>query len=662
MARRQTNKELSEVVSKLTYSQEFRSFALTLHFTSAKAYDFVRKIFKTSLPHPRTLKHWYLRVNGDPGFTKEAFVALKRKADSSKQPILATFVIDVMLMNRRVEVDGNGSYGYVNVGTGLESDMSHEAREVLALSVTAINGHFSVPVAYFLTSIVTSEQRAELVKFGIEMAHDAGIKIVALSCEGSLGNLNMASQLGCNFEGGNVMFPHPVNKEPIVVVLDPSYLLEGLKRSLCDYKTLIYNDGNKVHWQYLKELEETRYLSKKLKEQFVDFQNARVKVKQATELFSPKIAEALQYCRKDLKLKAFKDSEPTETFVTLCSNVYDVFNSKNSYKNGLDKNNADQIFEFLSMATEYITDLKVTRRGIRHPVIRDPKKSLSFVAGIKQLYSSLIETNIIKSLPLYRLSHDHLKLHLWNIKMDAQCQIDSNPTPKKVIFAYKKLVMQMKVNKHKNPPLEQISIPLSTSPVDRINRLAGYDLRIEDKMENDPDLEETLEMLSSSNEVAVVQIAGYIVEQLIKKINCDVCVEALVTNNKSLNHLIIGQDKTSFLYPSLEVIKVCKITEMFLKGFDGQKSRQVVKGQVMMAKIMHQFVDTKIFDNISYHQVGEFPRSNHVTDLMKAVVERYARVHYKLKVKRETHGDVLARIKEAWLRPPGANPDPRPFF
>lgn len=655
MARRQTNKELSEVVSKLTYSPELRSFALTLHYISAKAYDYVRKAFKTSLPHPRTLKHWYVKVDGEPGFTKEAFIALKRKADASSQPILATLVTDVMDVSRCVEVDGK-LYGYIDMGTGLDSDMLPEAKEVLALSVTAINGHFKVPLAYFLTSNVTSMQRAELVKLGIEMVHDAGVKVVALSFDGSPDNVSMASQLGCNIEKGGVTFNHPVTNESIVVVLDPSNLLKYLRDALRNHETLIDKDGNKVQWKFLKQLNETMYLNKKLKYQYVDFRNARVKVKLAIELFSPKVAEALHYCRKDLDLEAYKESEPTQMFVTLCNTVYDVFNSINShvygYKNVLDKNNADQIFEFLNMACEYITNLKVNKGG---PVMRNPQKFVSFVAGIKKMYTSLIETNILESLPLYKLSHDHLKLFFWNIKVDARCKIDNEPTPKKVIFAYKKVVAQIKANnKCRNPPLEQISIHLSPSPVDRINRIAGQDLRKEDNIEDDLELEEVLEILSNNNEVAVVQIAGYIVQQLLKKIHCDVCVEALVTKKRTINNFIIAIDKTRLLYPSLDVVNICKTAEMFLKGFDGKKTRQMVKSEIMMAKIMCQFVDSKIFDDISYHQVGEFPESNHVTDLIKTIVERYARIHYRIRIKRETYKDILGQLKQIWSRPPGA--------
>lgn len=51
------------------YSPQLRSFALTLHFYSPRAYNFVRNTFDTCLPHTRTIEKWYQSINGQPGFT-----------------------------------------------------------------------------------------------------------------------------------------------------------------------------------------------------------------------------------------------------------------------------------------------------------------------------------------------------------------------------------------------------------------------------------------------------------------------------------------------------------------------------------------------------------------------------------------------------------------
>ena len=73
------------------YSENVKSFALTLHFYSTKAYNFIRNTFKLSLPHPKSITAWYSKIPADPGFTEPAFKALELKVylniQSSSVPI-----------------------------------------------------------------------------------------------------------------------------------------------------------------------------------------------------------------------------------------------------------------------------------------------------------------------------------------------------------------------------------------------------------------------------------------------------------------------------------------------------------------------------------------------------------------------------------------------
>lgn len=65
------------------YPPALRSFAMTLHFYSPKAYNFVRQKFCRALPDPSTLRSWYASINGEPGFTTESFEALKIKVNEA---------------------------------------------------------------------------------------------------------------------------------------------------------------------------------------------------------------------------------------------------------------------------------------------------------------------------------------------------------------------------------------------------------------------------------------------------------------------------------------------------------------------------------------------------------------------------------------------------
>jgi len=74
---------------KQKYSPELRAFALTLNFYSVKAYNYVRKSFCNLLPEPSTIRKWYSVLNGRPGFTAEAFEALKCQVKKSDNPVLS---------------------------------------------------------------------------------------------------------------------------------------------------------------------------------------------------------------------------------------------------------------------------------------------------------------------------------------------------------------------------------------------------------------------------------------------------------------------------------------------------------------------------------------------------------------------------------------------
>lgn len=45
------------------YEEDIRQFAITLHYFSPRAYNYVRNILKGALPHCKTLSKWYKTIN-----------------------------------------------------------------------------------------------------------------------------------------------------------------------------------------------------------------------------------------------------------------------------------------------------------------------------------------------------------------------------------------------------------------------------------------------------------------------------------------------------------------------------------------------------------------------------------------------------------------------
>ncbi|KFM72260.1 THAP domain-containing protein 9, partial [Stegodyphus mimosarum] len=66
-----------------SFSNELKSFTLSLFFYSPKAYEYCRQTLMPSLPHPTTVRRWYNVINGCPGFTEEALSAVKERVDKT---------------------------------------------------------------------------------------------------------------------------------------------------------------------------------------------------------------------------------------------------------------------------------------------------------------------------------------------------------------------------------------------------------------------------------------------------------------------------------------------------------------------------------------------------------------------------------------------------
>lgn len=68
------------------YSENVRMFALTIHYSSPRAYNYIRTKYANNLPHVSTIRKWYQNcsANGDTGFCKQSFKNLAALANQQK--------------------------------------------------------------------------------------------------------------------------------------------------------------------------------------------------------------------------------------------------------------------------------------------------------------------------------------------------------------------------------------------------------------------------------------------------------------------------------------------------------------------------------------------------------------------------------------------------
>ena len=156
------------------FSEEIRSFALTLHFYSPKAYSYVRRTWAKLLLHPSTIRAWYQVVNSGLRFTSEAFQAISLRTASSKN-IICNLVVDEMAIREQIIFDKKQLHGGIDFGIIRESqdnDNLTTAKNALGVIVVALNESWKVPIGYFLIRGLSGIERANSLIRALQLLHD----------------------------------------------------------------------------------------------------------------------------------------------------------------------------------------------------------------------------------------------------------------------------------------------------------------------------------------------------------------------------------------------------------------------------------------------------------------------------------------------------------
>lgn len=647
---------------KLTrkYSMELRRFAISLHFFSPRAYKFIRHEFNSVLPDPRTLSKWYAHVDAQPGISSEALYALKLKCSNSSKPIYCALVMDEMAIRKHLEWDGQQYHGYIDIGTGINNESVELASECLVFVVVAINESWKIPIAYFLTNHLSSSQKSELMERCLDQLLTTGVNIVSLTFDGCATNINVAKRLGCNFDINNLKSDFSLHDyPPINIIPDPSHMIKLVRNTFGEKGNIIDDEGKVISFIYLKKLLELQenekcHLANRLKKNHIFYFKKKMKVNLATQLLSKSVADALKFCKYNLKLKEFNDCDATIRFIIMFNDAFDILNSRKI--NDFDKKKALCMLNFdstLSFIHEFFSYVKALRFSDGELVINSQRKTgfigfLMCFNSLINLKKNLIDSNALLFLPFYKLSQDHIELLFGSIR--AHGGHNNNPTARQFKSAFKKLLIHAEVRDGglgNCIPLEQIGILYWSStkdPVDIINNtnINFYKENIQFEQEDyhlkDHDYLVTSNLgLSMFAKEVVIYLAGFVVHKLEKKLFCEVCESALVGNKQDLlNSLINIKTKGGLSYPSEDVISICMITEKYIKEYYNEK--KPVNKLLVETKVLSYFTTNCPFKNISYHQHDSDPLTNHIILLIKSIISIYfdTKIHYLCKSSSET--------------------------
>lgn len=238
---------------------QLRQFALTLHFFSPSAYEYVRNTFSKALPHVSTIRKWYSTVDGLPGFTSESFNAISIKVKEMKngKQLYGCMIIDEMSIKEHIHWTGTRHQGFVDYGLGRvygQSDNLPYAKDALVIIVVGMNTYWKIPVAYYLIAGISAEEKANIVMSCLQELSKTGIKIKTLTFDGAANNIAMSNVLGAKIHYLDLKpsFELPSNKESIHIILDPCHMVKLVRNTLGDWKTLFDDKNRPVEWIYFK--------------------------------------------------------------------------------------------------------------------------------------------------------------------------------------------------------------------------------------------------------------------------------------------------------------------------------------------------------------------------------------------------------------------------
>lgn len=621
-----------------SYEPRFRSFALTLHYYSPRAYNYLRTVFGDHLPSSSTIRSWFCSVDGSPGISSDALQALKTKtADANKNGkiLLACLILDEMALHKNYQWGDNEheTLGTVQYGSKLpdKTDKKDIAREALVFLINGINEKFKIPVGYFLINKLKSKEKATLTSEIILAVSKTGIKVIGMTFDGLKGNITMCRNLGANFMLDMPFIVNPHSSDKVFLFWDAAHMEKLARNRLATLRVLYNSNDEPIEWKYFERLETFQekigcQLGNKLTKTHMQWFRKKMNVRMAVETLSLSVANAMEYLR-DVGYEEFQGCDATVEYIKYMNNVFDTMNSKKSnarhFKRPVSNETKDEYFEFFEKAIKYISQLKIEAGGVSILETNSKMAYFGFIQNmknIKNIYEEYISTGVLTSLSTFSLSQDHIELLFGRIR--AMGGFNDNPTVQQFAAAYRKLQVHNDVTASNNAncmeTYDGILTVSSRRPKLSKNNDRQYIEGIEsnnNNPENDEDLNEVVWTDIENNEIiqlpsfhsnddaiklkVVAYIASFIEKEIIESkgrtltIKCVDCLRVFGENALHEDEFLERKSNSEdILTPCASTVKICIAAENELQRIknDIDDYKQTIKNVLSAIDINNLFV------------------------------------------------------------------------
>lgn len=637
------------------YLPKVRNFALSLHFLSPKAYDFIRPVLR--LPHPRCLRRWKSSVNCSPGYLNNMLKVASVKAKDTNSN-LCSLIVDEMSLRRDVSwVPSQNRYcGFTDFGQGPVGNTV--ATNALLFMLVSLKGRWKAPIAYFLTDHISSGQLAMCVKEAIMRAADHDVIVKTFVADGLKANMRAAVELGCNLDCQNNMrtyfqHPHPNHaNEKIYFICDPPHMLKLFRNFLAERGIIKRHTDQGVQtiaWHYIKSLHQLQrtdslYLANKLSDKHINFTNVKMKVSIAAQTLSLSVATAIDHLREDLKLPEFQDSEETCQFLRQIDRLFDTLNSKNPFAKGskaaLSQRNVDIWRPFLQDVQTYLLSL-LEPSGL--PIYQGKRNQcvVGFIISAQStldLAMELLSRQDYRYLLTYKYSQDHVEMFFSKIRQRNGW--NNNPTSEQFRSALKSLMLSSTISpsRYANAVPQDDTVELVLTPNHDLERMAELVPIDSEFMAADIHLDSPLMTDTDWRKSCLFYTAGFVAKRVDKMVKCTRCSRALFENSCLSFHgnFLLRKNKGGLAIPSKGVVEVLEASEKaFRTIMPSPATMDILPSERyidlhMQAMVLshlqarHQSLFPSLADHFYDHEIGI--EADHVSRLVKTIASIYLKM------------------------------------
>jgi len=513
---------------------------------------------------------------------------------------------------------------------------------------------------------MSAQEKANLVNMTLTKLNDTGASIKILTFDGTAANFSMARCLGANLsaDSDSTFLKYPVNNDNVHIFLDAAHMLKLCRNALGDWKQLFDENENPIKWQYFEKLVAVQdglglHFATKIRNRHINYFKEKMKVRLAAQTFSQSVADAMTYCKNNLKLTDFNNCASTITFCININNIFDFLNTRNylskaEYKKPLKLSDNTNIQTFIQSSISYLQNLKCkdVKQNKLIPLVQSSRKT-GFVGLILCLRSishilnqaDMFEDGHLEYLLTYKLSQDHLEMFFSAVR--ARGGFSNNPTAAQFEAAYKRLIIHTEImtcsegancmNIDLTPILSIGSTKKKQKPSSFIDIIC-YENGENDVDDNFDDIKNDLKNVLNNFDVdkidmcvtdIVEYIAGFVVKKLKTKINCNECVKALLSDSSN-NFLLNIKNQGRLIKPSTDVVKLCKLSETIFKSHQNEIKCKKDIISYLTIKASSKIQISTLFSSLSVHILDQSPLDNHLLQIVTFIFKTYftLRLHH----------------------------------